>query len=242
MKKTIARISLGALALALSAGAANAQGQDLISNPRGMVANFDAVNLGPVLTELGIVWQERRLADGQSFIAASIGGALNFVITPTTCLSEDRKSNCVGAHFIALFGGGSANAQSVSAFNQKYGFTSAGIFSGGSSAFLSRYDIADYGIPRGNVASSINAFFSLSEKFRRAIDTKTVSADGYADDMSASILNLRSADAAGIELAQGKAPSLAELHQASFESGPALVRELLQSDNAPRNKISNLTQ
>lgn len=242
MTKFIARASLGAFALAVSAGAAAAQTEELISNPRGMVANFDAVNLGPVLTELGIVWQERQLADGRPFIAASIGAALGFNILPAACLGADGKSNCVGGNFVTLFTGGSPNPQSVSAFNQKYVFTSAGMYSDGSSAFLSRYEIADYGIPRGNVASSIYTFFQLAQRFRDEIAAKTVSADGYADDMSAASLNVISGESAGFDVSVETAGTMAGVHQASLEATPELVRRLIASDNAPRNKISNVTE
>lgn len=242
MMKKLSGASLGAAAFMLSAGAAVAQGEEIISNPRGMVANFDAVNLGPVLTELGVVWQERQLADGRSFIAASIGAALSFNIIPAACLGADGKSNCVGANFITLFTGGAPNAQSVSAFNQKYVFTSAGMYSDGSSAFLSRYDIADYGIPRGNIASSVYTYFQLAQRFRDEIATKTVSADGYADDMSAAALNLESGISIGIDAAVATNGSVAAMHQASLEATPELVRKLIASDNAPRNKISNVRE
>jgi hypothetical protein len=242
MAASLARASIGAIALVLSVGAANAQTQELISNPRGMVTNFDAVNLGPVLTELGIVWQERQLSDGRPFIAASIGAALNFNILPAACLGADGKTNCVGANYITLFSGGAPNPQSVSAFNQKYVFTSAGMYSDGSSAFLSRYDIADYGIPRGNVASSIYTFFQLAQRFRDEIATKTVSADGYADDMSASSLNIQSGETLGVNVAVAADGGMAGVHQASLEATPELVRRLINSDNAPRNKITNVTQ
>lgn len=234
--------SLGAVALVVSAGAANAQGQELISNPRGMVANFDVVNLGPVLTELGVVWQERQLADGRPFIAASIGATLSFNIVPAACLGADGKSNCVGANLITLFTGGAPNPQSVSAFNQKYVFTSAGMYSDGSSAFLSRYDIADYGIPRGNVASSVYNYFTLAQRFRDEIATQTVSADGYADDMSAAALNMESGKAIGFDVAVATDGTMAAIHRASFEATPELVRKLIASDNAPRNKISNIRE
>ena len=96
-----------------------------------MVTNFDVVNIGPVLTEMGIVWQERQLADGRSFIAASIGAALSFNIVPAACLGSDGKSNCVGANLITLFTGGSPNPQSVSAFNDKLQTAGAWVFAGG---------------------------------------------------------------------------------------------------------------
>ncbi len=232
---------LTACALVVSGGVANAQSNDLIANPRGMIANFDPVNLGPVLTELGIVWQERRTSDGQPFIAASIGGSLNFNIVPLACLGPNN-TGCVGANIVTFFTGGYANPQSVSAFNQKYVFTSAGTFSDNSGAYLSRYEIADYGIPRGNVASSIGSYYSLAERFRNEIAAKTVSADGYIDDMAASSLTVRAAEMAGIDASVKGDGSMVAMHQASFEATPDLVRRLISSDNAPRNKISNLTE
>lgn len=240
--KNLVKASFGAIALAVTAGAANAQTEELISNPRGMVANFDVVNIGPVLTELGIVWQARQLADGRPFIAASIGAELSFNIVPTACLGADGKSNCVGSNVITLFTGGAPNPQSVSAFNQKYSFTSAGMYPDGSSAFLSRYDIADYGIPRGNIASSLYNYFELSQRFRNEIGTKTVSADGYADDMSASALNVEYGKSIGLDVAVATDGTLAAVHQASLEATPELVRKLIASDNAPRNKISNIRE
>ena len=233
--------SLSALAIAFSASAATAQTQELITRPRDPVANFDAVNLGPVLTELGIVWQERRTPDGQAFIAASIGGSLNFNIVPLACLGPNN-TGCVGANIVTFFTGGYANPQSVSAFNQKYVFTSAGIFSDNSGAYLSRYEIADYGIPRGNVASSIGSYFSLAQRFRDEIAAKTVSASGYVDDMSASMLTVRSAEAAGIDAAVKGDGTMIAVHQASLEATPELVRKLIASENAPRNKIANVTE
>lgn len=241
MKHAILRFSAAIAALA-AAGSALAQDQEFISNPRAMVPNFDAVNLGPVLTELGIVWQERRTSDGMPFIAASIGGSMNFNIVPLACLGPDQKSGCVGANIITVYTGGRANPQSVSAFNQKYVFTSAGVFSDNSGAYLSRYEIADYGIPKGNIASSIGSYFALAQRFRDEIAAKTVSADGFVDDMSASVLNVRSAEAVGIDASVKGDGTLVALHQANLEATPELIRKLVASENAPKNKITNLTE
>ena len=174
--------------------------------------------------------------------AASIGAALSFNVVPAACLGSDGKSNCVGANMITLFTGGAPNPQSVSAFNQKYVFTSAGMYSDGSGAFLSRYDIADYGIPRGNVASSIYNYFTLAQRFRDEIATKTVSADGYADDLSAAALTVESGKAMGFDVAVASDATMAGVHRASLEATPELVRKLLASENAPRNKIANIRE
>jgi hypothetical protein len=241
MAKLSVRLSLAIAALSVSTVAANAQNQEMISNPRGMVANFDTVNLGPVLTELGVVWQERRTPDGQLFIAASVGGAFNFNIVPLACLGPNG-TGCVGANVVSFFTGGVANPQSVAAFNQKYVFTSAGVFSDNSGAYLSRYEIADYGIPRGNVASSIGSYVALAQRFREEIAAKTVSADGYVDDMSASILTVRAAEAVGIDATEQGDGTMAALHLANLGATPELVRKMISSENAPRNKIENVTK
>jgi hypothetical protein len=241
MKREFGLLAATAVAFAGTSGVANAQNQEVIANPRGMVTNFDPVNIGPVLTELGVVWQERQTSDGQAFIAASIGGALNFNIVPLACLGPNN-TGCVGANIITYFTGGYANPQSVSAFNQKYVFTSAGVLSDNSSAYLSRYEIADYGIPRGNLASSIGSYFALAQRFRDEIAARTVSADGYGEDLSAGILNVRSGETVGIDARVAGDGTTMAIHQAELEATPELVRKLLASENAPRNKISNVTK
>jgi hypothetical protein len=237
MKKTV--FSIVAAATAFGAAGASAQMQDPIVNPRGMVANFDAANLGTVLTELGVVWQERQLADGQRFIAASAGGNLSFNIVPAACLGPNN-TGCVGAQMFAMFTGKPATAQSLAAFNASYAFTSVGALPDSSAVYISRYDIADYGIPRGNVASSVFSFFALAERFQQEVigGTTTVSADGYAEDMSAAYLNRAAGEKAGVVSAA--ASNFATLHQAAFQATPVLARALAESDNAPKNKISNI--
>jgi len=237
----IMRFLFGIMAgLAAASGAASAQQASSISNPRVSIENFDIANLKPLLTELGLTTETRQSPDGQSYIAANYGGQFTFNLIPTACLNAG-VSNCVGLNILALFSGGQVNAQTVSAFNQRYSFTSAGALSNKSGAYISRYEIADYGIPRGNVASSVGNFLVLLGRFRNEIETgaQTISQDGYADDMSARFLNGRSlSEATG---APQMIASRLELHQAGFEQAPELVKMLMSDDNAPRNKIRNIT-
>lgn len=235
MKTMMMAVSLAAMAT-LPAAAQDAG----IANPRGMVANFDAVNLGQVLTDLGIVWQERQTADGKPYIAASVGNQFSFNIIPAACLGA-ANNGCVGVNFLALFNGATPNAQSVSAFNQKYFFTSAGALPGGGGAYISRYEIADYGIPRGNVASSLATFVYLASQFRNEISSgsQTVSADGFAEDMSARYLNRVSAEAAGVDAAETE-EGLGAVHLEGFEEAPAIVRIMMSTPGATKNKIENV--
>lgn len=234
--------SVAALAALAMPSTATAQSEELISNPRGMIANFDIPNLGPVLTELGIVWQRKVNDSGRGFIAASVGGQLSFNLVPTACQGVN-DTNCIGLILVSLHGGNSVNTQTVSAFNQAVPFTSAGMLGNNAGAFLTRYEISDYGIPRGNVASSVYNFVGAATGFKEQLDTssKTVSLDGFADDLSSTYLNRQSAETAGIELTEtSKAKGV--IHQVSFDETTEIIRSLMTSESAPRNKIRNISE
>lgn len=227
-----------AAALIAGLGAASAQDQELVSNPRGMAANFDIANIGPILTEMGAVWQQRQTSEGRPYLVVSIGGEIVLTIAPAACLGENF-TNCVGMSAVALFSGGGLNYQTVTAFNQKYAFTTAGIVEDGTGAYLSRYEIADYGIPRGNFASSLYNLAVLVDRFRQELATsgQTVSLEGYADDLSSRLLNTR----ALTSLAGREAFQPLTRHDIAFEETAELVEMLLSDKDAPKNKIQNVT-
>lgn len=230
MKKLIAAIAASA-ALGSVAGAA----QDIVSNPRGMVPNFDVQNVGPVLSELGAVWQEGVASNGQHYIQASVGDGLYLNFLPMAC-DGDTGKNCVGLSTVAFFTSDAINYQTIAAFNQRYRFAAAGISPDNKSAYITRYDLADYGIPRGNLASSVANLAYLASIFRNEIASagKTVSFEGYSDDMSSRLLNTR-----GVE-AIGGSVEAATRHQEAFEQSAELIQILMQDRDAPRNKIENL--
>jgi hypothetical protein len=229
------RVAAAVAAIAALAGAASAQ-QDVVANPRGMVSNFDVANIGPILTEMGAVWQQARAGNGQPYLQVSAGSNLVLNIVPTACQGANF-TNCVGMNTVALFSGAALNYQTIAAFNQRYWFSTAGVSPDGASAYISRYDISDYGIPRGNVAASVLNLAVLAQVFREELSTsgKTVSLEGYAEDMSARLLNGR-----GLQSMGGGVDGLTR-HQAAMEESAELVRVLLADEDAPRNKIENLT-
>ena len=146
-------------------------------------------------------------------------------------------SGCLGLHTLALFEG-TANSQSLAAFDQKYVFTSVGALSNEAVMYLSRYDIADFGIPRGNVQSSLGNFLYIAEQFSAEVgaSSQTVSLEGFADDMSASALNAAGARKLGASMAAG---DTAALHRAEIAATPELVRTLSKIGGARLNKIAN---
>ena len=236
MKKLMSMIA--AAGVAATAGAQAQEGGGL-TNPNAMLANFDAPAVGPLLDELGLEWQVQRAENDQTFIAASVEGVINFILAPTACRGADG-TDCVGLNMVAIFEG-APNPQTVRAFNYRYAFASAGLDPTGA-AYLSRYDLSDYGIARGNLATSIQVFVNQVVMFGAELDTarRTVSLEGYADDLAASSLNRQGREAlTGVEI---HAANAIERHAQGLEDGAAAVKRLIRDENAPRNKIRNLSE
>lgn len=229
------KLALGAAAAALVFGAtAMAQG---ISNPAGTVRNFDIASLGPVLTDLGVQWEQRSGPEGQPFIVADVAGV--FVnIVPAAC-QGGAGNGCVGAQTFALFESPAVSQQSINAFNLRYAFLSAGPLSNG--YYLSRYDIADFGIARGNVQSSLASFRSIAANASTELSggSQTVSTVGYADDMSAGVLNDASARAIGVDTSHA---SGSDLHLREIRAMPEFVKAFAASGAAAYNKIENVAK
>ena len=234
--KLATSIVFGAMSFSI-AGQAAAQSAP-VTNPTVPVAQFSTSNIGPILTELGAVWQEGE-ANGQRYIAVNADGQLNFLLAPTACRGANN-TDCVGLSMTALFEG-QANPQSVSAFNYRFAFCSAGLDPDGG-AYLNRYEIADYGMARGNLAVSILVFIEQAKLFQNELSTarRTVALDGYADDLSSRSLNrtaLKSFTGGELHL-RGAVDS----HQVGLDEAARQIKLFLKTDNAPRNKISNIAK
>lgn len=231
MKKTI---SIIAAALAAFTGA-NAQ-DGAIANPASVIPNFDIQSVGPVLNEIGVAWEAGKAKNGQTYIAASVGGIV-FLLAPTACRGT-AGSDCVGLQMLSLFDG-TPNTQTVRAFNYRYPFATAGIDQSGV-AFLSRYEISDYGMPRGNLATSIKVFVIQTNNLAKELDTarRTVSLEGFADDLASKQLNRQAREMlSGAEI---HAVNAIDAHQLGLEESAAYVRAFIADKSAPRNKIKNI--
>ncbi len=231
------KLLLGAAAAAMTLGS-GAMAQT-ISNPSGSVRNFDIANLGPLLTDLGIQWEQRAGPSGAPFVVANVNGYfLNIV--PTACLGQNN-TQCVGAQTFALNEAPAVNQQSINAFNLRYSFLSAGPLANG--FYLSRYDIADYGIARGNVQSSLASFLSIAAQAGAELagGGQTVSTVGYAEDLSASHLNEAAGRAIGLEAGAANGDASA-LHLREIKAGPEFVKALAGSGAAAFNKIENVAK
>ena len=239
MKKSLHAVAASLAVSAFVPAGASVQEEPSVSNPTARIAAFSVETVGPVLNELGIAWQAQTTAGGQTYIAATVGGVLNFLLAPTACRDADG-GDCVGLNMMAIFEG-NPNPQTVRAFNYRYAFASAGIDPSGA-AYLSRYELADYGIARGNVATSVMVFVNQVAMFANELDTaqRTVSLEGYADDLASSSLNRQVRETlTGVKLQPVNA---VERHRLGLEDSAEAVRLFIRDQAAPRNKIENIAK
>ena len=211
--------------------AIGAPSASIVTNPQDAMSDFSISNVGGILSELGVTWTTQQ-ANGQAYIAAKAGGALSFVLMPTACTADGK---CVGLSMVSFFEG-DAHAQTIHAFNFRFAFASAGLDPSGA-VYLKRYEISDYGMARGNLATSVVVFVEqallLSQELASA--GRTVSLDGQADDLSAGSLNRA---ALGAFTGEEYQPSTSfDRHQVSLDENADHIKALLSDTNTPRNKI-----
>ena len=241
MKLLLAAAS--AVAISISGAAAQnsmpSASKGPVANPTQSIANFDAAQLAPVLNELGLTWQQGTLEDGSTVIGASDHGDINFIIAPVVC-SQGPSAGCVGLQLVALFNG-DPNPQTVRAFNDQYPFSQTGLDPNGG-AYISRYEIADFGMPRGNLATSILVFVEQVKMFRNVLATagRTVALEGYADDLAAASLNNKMLVKVNGE---ESAPLRMRSHEVvGFSEMKGELNALLADKKLPRNKLENFTK
>lgn len=129
-----------------------------VSNPAGILPNFDIENLLPLVLEMGYSSEEGRFDSGDRYIRAVVDGVI-VVLQPMAC--QQTNASCGGLSIMVYYTANNPSLRALIKYNQERLFAKAGLTNDG--FFVNRYEIADYGIPRGNVRSSII-------NLRRAVD------------------------------------------------------------------------
>ena len=239
--KAISKLAgAGVLGAALLSGTAAAQANSLaptspVKNPAATMTSLHAEAIIPVLTELGLSHQGATLPNGQKVVLAEAPNGLKFQITPTAC--DEAAQRCKGLNMLALFQT-RAQERTVSAFNYRYAFVSTGLDESGV-AYISRYDIADYGMPRGNLAVSIQTYLYMASLFDRHLyeATNTVSNEALGTDLAAHGLNMQTV-MADAKLSDSLGLSFAS-HEVSFEQITDAVDVFVRADTLSPGRIIN---
>lgn len=232
----------GALAMGVAAAQSNtfnmstgAGGDAPVSRPTELLPSLHAEAILPVLDELGLKYQGAKLPDGKKIILAAAPNGLKFQLTPTACDASGQQ--CRGLHMLAMFQT-KAQSRTVSAFNYRYAFVSTGMDDSGV-AYISRYDIADYGMPRGNLAVSIANYLHMASVFDRHLyeSTNTVRKDASDTDLAANGLNMQGILAdASLARQVGLSPAS---HEVSFEALSSMVDTFVKADGLAPGRIIN---
>ena len=239
--KRFAKTAAVAAGLLSMVGSALAQSNSLtadkapVSNPGHTLSSLHAEAIIPVLAELGLDYQGATLPNGQKVVLAEAPNGLKFQITPTAC--EEGAQRCKGVNMLALFQT-RAQERVISAFNYRYAFVSTGLDDSGV-AYISRYDIADYGMPKGNLAVSIQTYLYMASLFDRHLyeATNTVSLEADPAALSAHALNMQTV-LADATLADSLGLSTAS-HEVSFEEITDAVSTFVRADAMAPGRIIN---
>ncbi|MEM6650223.1 MAG: YbjN domain-containing protein [Pseudomonadota bacterium] len=227
--------STAALGLAVAQSNSLSAPKAPVKNPSQPLNSLHAEAIIPLLSELGIQYQGATMPNGQKAVLAQAENGIKFQLTPMAC--DEGNKRCRGLNMVAIFQT-SASSRTVSAFNYRYAFVSAGLDDSGA-AYITRYDIADYGMPRGNLAVSILNYLHMAAVFDQHLyeATSTVRVNATDSDLAATGLNMRSilADtslATSLGLSSGS-------HTVSFEEVSGVVDAFVKADNLAPGRLIN---
>ncbi len=232
---------LAALAAVVMVGEANAQANALgtssgIRNPSAPLTSLHAEALIPVIQQMGLELDGVTLPAGERVLLVKAKDGTQFQITPMAC---DDRGRCRGMHLVTLFQT-DVDHRAVAAFNYRYAFVSAGV-SGDNVAYLSRYEVADYGMPRGNVAVTIRLFLETAAMFSEQLAAATgdLQKPPAADDLSANGLNMQSLWSTAPQFGDAAPIAPKHPHVISFEETARVVETFVRAEAIYPGRIVN---
>ncbi len=136
-----------------------------VSNTSEMWFSWDANRVIALATEVGDTGSLVAGDDGDpSSVGIVTSSGLKYVISPTACV----QGTCYGFQLIAEFDG-SVTAEQMNEFNLDRSFTKSYVDEG--NAYLTRYEVCDYGIPKGNFAADMTNFEAVAATFETYLST-----------------------------------------------------------------------
>ncbi|MEM1379998.1 MAG: YbjN domain-containing protein [Pseudomonadota bacterium] len=238
-------LAAAALAGVAAAGMAPASAQaealrtsTKIRNPSAPLTSLHAEALIPIVSQLGHKYEGVMLPGGEKALLVETDAGARFQITPMAC---DPSGRCRGMHMVSMFQT-EVDRRTVMAFNDRYAFVSAGM-SSDELAYLARYEIADYGLPRGNIAVSINVFLETANLFAEHLARATgdLKQAPQASDLAANGLNTQGLMKSVSLHSGGDVPEsvAAHPHAMSFEVTNGIVETYVRAEQVYPGRIVN---
>ena len=148
---------VAAVGLCLASAVSSAQALD---DPRRVLNGFQLADMQNVGAEIGYQTEVVRGNDDSIFLKYTTGEGNVFFVAPAVC----DQTTCYGLDIYTFFGSDAGVPLSaLNFFNYYRAFTKT--FSQNGTIILSRYIIADFGIPKGNIASNLTNFVGVAKDF-----------------------------------------------------------------------------
>ncbi|MEO0699346.1 MAG: YbjN domain-containing protein [Pseudomonadota bacterium] len=237
MKNLVLAVLAAMLMIGEAVAQANALGTSRgIRNPSAPLTSLDAEALIPLIQQMGLAYDGVTFPSGERVLLVTAPNGTRFQITPMAC---DDRGRCRGMHIVTLFQT-EVDERTVAAFNYRYAFVSAGL-SGDNVAYLSRYEVADFGMPRGNVAVTIRLFLETAALFSEQLGAATgdLQKPPAANDLSANGLNMQSLWATATLFEEQPAPAPRHPHVISFEETARMIDTFVRAEAIYPGRIMN---
>ena len=131
-----------------------------LSNPARITNTFQNEEIAAIANELGYDTTLLTGDDGKKVLVVEMPTGGIFVF-PQVC--ETKAPRCLQVEWLAIFDVKDTPISVINAYNDRQGFARA--FQHEGKVFLSRQEIADFGIPIGNIAVSLGVFAKLTDNF-----------------------------------------------------------------------------
>ncbi len=134
-------------------------------DPHAMFATFTQENLMSVAAALQYPAQALQDGQGNKAVGITASNGIKFIAQPTAC-QKPGQTECYGLSIFGMFtdpSGTKPPMEALNYFNAYRSFTKA--YSDTDNVYLARYEIADFGIPLGNVASNFTNYAAVAATF-----------------------------------------------------------------------------
>lgn len=146
--------ALAALGLALTTLPAQAQTGQLLENPNEIVNGYSATALTPILDALGRTYTIQTSDDGIQYLEVNSEQGLPYLMIPAAC---GDTGTCLGLKITATFSQGVPPGL-IMLYDYNQDFVSAGLNPDTGETFVTRYELSQFGTPKGNIVSSLVNF------------------------------------------------------------------------------------
>jgi len=161
-KKIIQSFTLLLIFAAPALGMMTAKAADTVEDAYGIMNNLAASELMPLMTELNLSPEYRTRDEGEDYLfLTDADSGLSFYAVPSAC--TDGK--CVGIEFLVPLSNRQISSEAVDKY-KKISFIKVNNMEADNYVSVSRYEIADYGIARGNLQASIENLLVLAKRVR----------------------------------------------------------------------------